>query len=211
VPSGCPVIASTGVYVGHASWRAGRVSCPIPRPKSTSGTSGTTTTQTKARLATGTSRRPGPVGTPKSGSTKVASRTEGLRPCGWRRARAIDQACAALSRGWPPGGCIFPPELSRRSVRRCTSTSNRASPRFSTRVVAEASRQETAPPTSAMAATIPATATGRAARTTRDMPPVCGTRRLPRSAASHTTITRRGRILCAAPLRPAAPSESCGL
>ena len=138
----------------------------------------------------------GPVGTPKFGSTKVASRTEGLRPCGWRRARAIDQACAALSRGWPPGGFILALEVSRRSVRRCTSTSNRASPRFSTRVVAEASRQETAPPTSAMAATIPATATGRAARTTRDMPPVCGTRRLPRSAASHTTITRRGRILC---------------
>ncbi len=177
-------MASTGVYMGHASWRASRSSCPTPGPKSTSGTSGTTTTQTKARLATGTRRRPGPVGTPKSGSTKVASRTDGLRPCGWRCARAIDHACAALSRGCPPGGSSSASELSRRSVRRCTSTSNRTSPRSRTRVVAEAARQEAAPPTSATTATIQASTTGRAARTTGDMPVVCGTRRLPGARAA---------------------------
>ena len=121
-PSDCPVIASTGAYVGHACWRPAGGSTPSGLksgpPNATAGTSGTTTTQTNARLATGTRRLPGPVGTPKAGSAKVASRTDGLRPFRARCARAIDHACAALSRGCPAGGSSLALDESRRSARR---------------------------------------------------------------------------------------------
>jgi hypothetical protein len=74
----------------------------------------------------------------------------------------------------PAGDSSFAVAVPRRSVRRCSSTSNRASARSRTCVAAEAAGQEAPPPTSAKAATIPATMTGRAGRTTGDMPTVCG-------------------------------------
>jgi hypothetical protein len=144
-------------------------------PMSISGTSGTTTTQTNARLATGTRRRLGPTGTPKWGSTNVASRTDGLRPFGSRCAPAADHACAAVSCGCPCGGFSSASPPSRRSVRRCTSTSNRASLRSTTRVVAAAAAQETRPPPSATVTTITAATARRAEPTTRRMATVCDT------------------------------------